>query len=265
MTSRVPHWDDAAKIMASLESQAIFAVTALAAEALLDAVHVVQGTRVLDVGCGPAVWSDRVTRRGARLVGTDLSPGMVSEAKRRFPEIDYIVADAQALPFDDSSFDAVTCNVAINAFPQPEKGASEALRVLVPGGHYAFTTWCDREHNELLQLTFGALKRHLGIDLAHNRSWTAADAETVLRAAGFTAIESRILPLVARVPSAEEALHLVETTGRVLHMMRSKGEEMQRVIERDIMEHAEAYRRDGAIELAVPVVLARGTRPRVTV
>jgi ubiquinone/menaquinone biosynthesis C-methylase UbiE len=261
VTSRVPHWDDAAEILSSLESDAIFAVTAMAAETLLDTVHVGEGTRVLDVGCGPAIWCDRVLRRGAWLVGTDLSHGLIRSARQRFPEVAFVVSDATQLPFASASFDAVTCNVAINAFPSPEQGAAEALRVLRPGGHYAFTTWCDREQNALLQITYGALKRQLDIDIGHRRSWTRDDAEGVLRSVGFTHIDSEILPLVARVAEPIDVLHLVQTTGKVLHMMQSKGDEARRRTEQDIFDQAELHRRNGMIELATPLVLARGTRP----
>ncbi|MGC4118636.1 MAG: methyltransferase domain-containing protein [Myxococcales bacterium] len=95
------------------------------------------GERVLLVGVGTG--SDLpLLPPGAKAVGVDLSPAMLARARARLPlagrEIDLREADAQALPFEDGSFDAVVLNLVLSVVPDPVACLREALRVLRPGG-----------------------------------------------------------------------------------------------------------------------------------
>ena len=59
------------------------------------------------------------------------------------------VADAQALPFDDGSFDVVVCQFGVMFLPDRVQGYAEARRVLRPGGTFVLTVWKGLESNEL--------------------------------------------------------------------------------------------------------------------
>lgn len=66
--------------------------------------------RVLDTACGTGRVTALLGKEGfAEIVGTDVSPAMMAVAKRRLPQIEFFQGDATRLPFDDESFDAVTC------------------------------------------------------------------------------------------------------------------------------------------------------------
>ena len=81
--------------------------------------EVVEGDRVLDLGCGPASlwehWARLPTLRN--LTGVDLSPGMIDEARRRHPDGDFRVARAHELPFPDGSFDVVVVSAVLHHIP----------------------------------------------------------------------------------------------------------------------------------------------------
>src|SRR5439155_2903263 len=126
-------WTAQAKTYGELSGQ----VTSRFAEALLDAAGVRHGDRVLDVATGPGHVAERAEARGAVPVGVDLAEGMVAEARRNHPELEFMVADAEELPLEDSRFDAVVGNFVINHLPHPERGVAEAVRVLTAGGHVA--------------------------------------------------------------------------------------------------------------------------------
>ena len=81
--------------------------------------EVVEGDRLLDLGCGPAsMWEHWAALPSLRsLVGVDLSPGMVDEARRRFPDGDFRVARAHSLPFPDGSFDVVVASAVLHHIP----------------------------------------------------------------------------------------------------------------------------------------------------
>lgn len=72
------------------------------------------------------------------ITGVDLSPAMMRGAKARAAdlgrEVSFVVGDAQALPFDDESFDSVVCALGLCTFPGPAGAIAEMKRVLVPGG-----------------------------------------------------------------------------------------------------------------------------------
>ena len=83
-------------------------VTARLAEHLLDAVEASAGTSLLDVATGPGYVAERAVARGAEVVGLDLSEAMLEFARARVAGAEFVHGDATALPFEDSSFAAVT-------------------------------------------------------------------------------------------------------------------------------------------------------------
>ena len=110
-------------------------------------------TRVLELAAGTGF----VTRRlrdllpqEAHLTATDLNPPMLEVARGKFrpdEKVEFQPADATALPFSDTSFDAVVCQFRVMFFPDKDKGHREAQRVLVSGGRYLFSVWDSHRHN----------------------------------------------------------------------------------------------------------------------
>ncbi len=114
------------------------------------------GERVLDVCCGPGYRAGTAAARGAVSVGIDIAPGMVDEARRRFPDAEFRVGDAEELNFPDAVFDAVICAFGLLHLPDPDKAIGEAFRVLIPGGLYVFSVWCEPGQALLLGLALKA-------------------------------------------------------------------------------------------------------------
>ena len=92
------------------------------------------GTRVLDLAAGTGTSSVEYAADGAEVVACDFSTGMVSEGKRRHPEIAFVAGDATALPFADESFDVVTISYGLRNVQDTARALSEMRRVTVPGG-----------------------------------------------------------------------------------------------------------------------------------
>ena len=94
---------------------------------------------VLDVATGTGLLL-RALEPGPRLVGVDLSDGMLAVARRALPTATFVRADATALPFPDASFDLVTCVAALRFFDAATAFA-EWRRVLAPHGAIVVTAW----------------------------------------------------------------------------------------------------------------------------
>ena len=110
------------------------------------AVHAVAGGRwpvvsVLDVACGTGDMMLELLKRGCTVTGVDLSEEMLEIARKKtasanFPlsTFHFQLGNAEALPFAEGEFDAVTCAFGVRNFVHLEKGLNEMLRVLKPGG-----------------------------------------------------------------------------------------------------------------------------------
>ena len=101
---------------------------------------------LLEVGCGPGhLWREfgQLLPAGWRAVASDLSSGMVAEARRsvdpRLP-LRFLAADVQDLPFADRSFDVVMANFMLYHVPDRSRALAEIRRVLRPGGRLVATT-----------------------------------------------------------------------------------------------------------------------------
>jgi len=113
-----------------------------ATEALVELCHIGKGKYVLDVGCGAGVTPCYIAKRhGCRVVGVDVSHRMVERSKERAKRekvadrVEFRVADAQDLPFEDALFDAVFTE-SVTSFPEDkQKAVNEYVRVTKPGGY----------------------------------------------------------------------------------------------------------------------------------
>jgi SAM-dependent methyltransferase len=114
-------------------------------ESLCEAVDIVAGSKVLDVAAGNGNASLAAARRGAHVTCTDYVETLLGRAQRR-AEADGLhitteVADAENLPYDDSSFDTVLSTVGVMFAPNPERSAAELIRVCGSGGRIGLANW----------------------------------------------------------------------------------------------------------------------------
>ena len=126
---------------------------------LLDGIDLEPGMDLLDVGTGSGgTVAIPAARRGAKVVGSDLTPVLLEHARRRAESegvsVDWVEADAEDLPFGDASFDRVTSTFGAMFAPDHGRAAAELVRVCRPGGIVAMTTWVnDGFAGELFKLS----------------------------------------------------------------------------------------------------------------
>ncbi|WP_152208179.1 methyltransferase domain-containing protein [Marinobacter changyiensis] len=108
------------------------------AHRLADAAEIRQGQHILDVACGTGILARVIAERvgtDGSVSGVDANPGMLAVANRIAPEIEWREGDAEALPYEDASFDAVLCQFGLMLFSSPKTALQEMQRVLRPGGN----------------------------------------------------------------------------------------------------------------------------------
>jgi 2-polyprenyl-6-hydroxyphenyl methylase/3-demethylubiquinone-9 3-methyltransferase len=102
------------------------------------------GLKVLDVGCGGGILAERFAQAGALVTGVDLSYSSLAAASRHSKinaiEIDYVNAEAEMLPFPDSSFDLVVSSDFLEHVIELDRVISECARVLRPRGLFLYDT-----------------------------------------------------------------------------------------------------------------------------
>ena len=206
-------WDQRAdfydEIFAPISKQAI--------PSILDGLGSLAGKRHLDVACGTGHLVAAAAQRGAVSEGIDIARSMIEIARENYPGQKYSQADATELPFDDTSFDAVTCAFGLSHLENPQAAVDEAFRVLEPGGRFAFTLWFGPDDgNELQAIVKEAVAAYAVTAVSLPQSWTQlrwADEQRcvqLLQQAGFARPDFKRLPIVWTYKEWEDILAILE-------------------------------------------------------
>jgi SAM-dependent methyltransferase len=112
-------------------------------ERLVASLGIGPGHRVLDVAAGTGNAAVPAARAGASVVASDLTPELLEAGRAEHPEVDvdWQVADAESLPWQDASYDVVMSTVGVMFAPHHQAAADELLRVLRPGGRLGILSW----------------------------------------------------------------------------------------------------------------------------
>ena len=129
-------------------------------ESLAEAADVGAGERVLDVAAGNGNATRAAAHRFAQVTSTDFVPALLDKGRQRAAaeglEVEFQVADAEHLPFGDSSFDAVLSTFGVMFTPDQARSAQEMLRVLRAGGRIGLANWTPEGFIGQLFKTVGA-------------------------------------------------------------------------------------------------------------
>ena len=127
--------------------------TVLLSSAFADRAEVEAGQRILDVGCGTgALTAELVQRVGADHVwGLDPSPAHVDACRARLPGAHVDLGAAEALPYDDATFDATLSQLVVHFFADADRAMAEMGRVTRAGGIVAAVGWDAEDGMTLLR------------------------------------------------------------------------------------------------------------------
>lgn len=175
---------------------------------LSDTARISPGERVLDIGCGTGIAALAAAGRGASATGVDINAGMLAVARRKAPDLTWIEAPAEDLPFADGAFDVVLCQFALMFLADRTRALREMARVTRPGGRIALATWETVERSPGYDRLVPLLSEVAGPEAAAALSapFILGDPDAIaaeLAAAGIAASDHRVFTGTARHPSLD--------------------------------------------------------------
>lgn len=138
---------------------------------IISALELSNSDTVLDVAAGtgePGLTIAGIVQEG-KVVITDLAENMLQVAsenvkRRNLSNVDLVACDVSELPFENQSFDAVSCRFGFMFFPDMSLAAKEMARVLRPGGRMATTVWANPQLNSWITTTMSIVNKTMEIE-----------------------------------------------------------------------------------------------------
>jgi ubiquinone/menaquinone biosynthesis C-methylase UbiE len=228
----------------------------LVAEHLCDTADLHAGWRVLDVATGSGNAAIAAARHGCHVVGVDYVPSLLERGRARVAAeglpVELLEGDAEALPFGDASFDAVTSVFGCMFAPDHAKAAEELLRVVRPGGTIALASWTpDGFIGELFRTVAGHVPAPAGVQSP--MLWGTEKHLRELFGDGIASLEVAERTFTFRFESAEEFVSFFRTWyGPTLKAFESLDPTAQQALELDLVQLARRWDRLGTDAIAIP-------------
>ena len=225
-------------------------------EQLAEACDLRCDEQVLDVAAGNGNATLAAARRGCRVVSTDYVGTLLERGAERAQaerlEVRFQVADVEALPFDDGSFDAVLSTFGVMFAPDHRRSAAEMLRVCRPGGRIGLANWTP---DSLVGQMFKVLGRHVPppAGVQPPALWGSQDHLRMLFGEHAAGIESTQRVFRFRYRSAAHFIEVFRRWyGPVHKAFAALPPDAAAALERDLTELLEGLNRAGPSSLVVP-------------
>ena len=155
---------------------------------LIELTEVSGSEHALDVATGGGHTANALAPRVGRVIAYDLTQAMLDAAKKFIRQnghlnVDFVKGDAEDMPFNNETFDIVTCRIAPHHFPNINRFIGEVYRVLKPGGQFLLDDNVAPENNACDEFYNTIEKRR---DYSHYRAWKKTEWLRMLELQGFT-------------------------------------------------------------------------------
>jgi SAM-dependent methyltransferase len=225
-------------------------------ETLCEAVDLRSGSSVLDVAAGNGNCSLAAARRFADVTSTDYVPALLADGQRRAAadrlSIRFQEADAENLPFADSSFDVVLSSFGVMFAPNHARSAAELLRVVKPGGKIGLANWTP---GGFIGQLFGVVGRHVPPPpvLTPPAKWGAQAHLDELFGAGAARIDITLREFAFRYRSPEHWVEVFRTWyGPVHKAFAALPPEKQPALHQDLLDLIARFNTSGDATMVAP-------------
>jgi ubiquinone/menaquinone biosynthesis C-methylase UbiE len=268
-------WEGAAPGWAKWE-ETIANWIAPATEAMLDMAGVAPGARVLDLASGAGSQAFQAARRASakgHVVASDISETMLRHVREnaraaQLDNVSTLAGAAEELDVAPESFDAVTCRLGLMLFTEPAKALAAARRALKPGGKVAAVVFTTPATNAFMAKPMQILLRHAGKEPpgAGQPGLFALGApgvlERLLTASGFENVEQRTFAHSLQMPSATDALPMMqEAFGAYRAVVSDCSEAVREAAWAEVAETLKGFETAAGFKAPAEVLVAAGAKP----
>jgi ubiquinone/menaquinone biosynthesis C-methylase UbiE len=234
------------------------------------------GLRVLDLGSGtgyPALLAAQTVGSNGSVVGMDLAEHMLTVAEKKakrlgLHNVTFRFGDVTTLPFESTSFDAVTSRFCLMFLPEIPKAALEIARVLKPGRWIAAAVWSAPEKNPSISLSMAAVKQVINLPATDPmapgifRLAKPGDLAGMLEKAGLADIvDEEFLGEWSYGSTDEYYTSLMEIAAPVQNLMATLSEAQRLEVKHLIIKAASQFQRGARITFPIAVRMVAGRKP----
>ena len=233
------------------------------------------GMRVLDLGSGtgyPALLAAQTVGTHGQVIGIDLAVQMLNAARRkatllRLSNLTFQTGDVTSLPFEQTSFDAVTTRFCLMFLPEIQKAVTEIARVLKPNAWIAAAVWSAPDKNPYLKIPIDIIKQFIEIPPPDPtapgifRLAKPGDLAGMLQQAGLVDISEQEFLGDVQFSTAEEYVSsLMDIAAPIQNLWARLSPTQQTDARGKIIESAGQYRKGSGIALPIAVRMISGCK-----
>ena len=240
--------------------------------AFLSFVQLQPGQLVLDVACGPGYLTTAAAEAvgiAGRVVGADLSPGMIKLAMSRATQrnLEYREMNAEALDLPDGLFNVVLCQLGLMLFARPHAALKEMARVCKKGGTLACLVQGSPERMLFTSLVMKALVKHApelkqpGAPTLYQFAPVGVLDQALTSAGLWHVVSSRVSGVFLFDSPLDYWKVMTEGGGRTGAVLRSLPADKRKAVEAEVLEQAAQHSANGKTAIPYEVVMAKGLKP----
>lgn len=241
---------------------------------IIEALHIQETDHVLDVACGtgePGLTIAVMAPLG-HVTGTDLAEQMLDIAKenaarKKLSNYSVEACDICELPFDNGSFDKISCRMGFMFFPDMQMAADEMYRVLKPGGNMATSVWSTPDKNVWITTVMGVISRNMQLDPPPPgapgmfRCGAPGVIKSIMQRAGFkNIVEEPVLGKVAYDDFEHMWQMMNEVAAPVVAALGKADDAMKEKIKNEVKELAQQYKTANGLELDYGALVISGSK-----
>jgi enediyne biosynthesis protein CalE5 len=243
---------------------------------LVSDARVRRGMRVLDLGSGtgyPALLAAQTVGFAGSVAGLDLAESMLTVAQRKamrlgLNNVTFRTGDVTTLPFEASSFDAVTSRFCLMFLPEIPHAAAEIVRVLKSGGYVAAAVWSAPDKNPYLRIPMDVIKQLIELPPPDPtapgifRLAKPGELAGMLQQVGLQdVVEQELLSEVQFSSAQEYVASLMDIAAPIQNLWATLSAPQQRDAEQRIVQMVESHRRGNIVALPIAVRIVAGRKP----
>lgn len=232
-------------------------------DAIIENLNIKEDDVVLDVACGtgePGLTIAGMAKKG-RVTGTDVADKMLAIAKenadkKQVKNYETTTCDVCEMPFDESSFDKVSCRMGFMFFPDMQMASDEMYRVLKTGGKMATSVWAPPEYNTWITTVMSIIKQNMDLPTPPPgspgmlRCAAPGVIKSVMEKSGFKDVNEKLVTGKITYENFEHFWQMMnEVAAPVVGALSKADDGMKEKIKNEVQQLSEQYRTGKGLEL----------------